>query len=41
MDQGLVSISADEKERITGIFRDIAQAYTNRGKKTGVLDCVY
>ena len=30
MDQGLVGISADEKERITDIFRDIAQAYTNR-----------
>lgn len=30
LDQGLVGISPDEKDRIIGIFRDIAQAYTNR-----------
>ena len=30
MDQGLVGISDAEQERMTGIYRDIAQAYTNR-----------
>ena len=30
IDPGYVGVSDEEKEKMTGIYRDIAQAYTNR-----------